>query len=195
MAEAESVAKEMFAGQKGGLNTGDSAIADVALALAAAKGDAEMYDKMLRVAKNAADPDLKVDALHLLTRFQEPLLVMRTLEYAVSDEVRNQDSWTLIALLLERRETQDLAWQFVQQHWDAIARKATSNSGARVVEATGAFCSVARRDEVTSFFAAHPVESAERTLAKSIDSINDCVHLRTAQEPALRTWLDAHSGK
>jgi hypothetical protein len=92
---------------------------------------------------------------------------MRTLEYAVSDEVRSQDSWTLIALLLSRRETQDQAWEFVQQHWAEIERKATVNSGARIVEATGAFCTVERRDEVASFFAAHPVSSAERTLAKS----------------------------
>ena len=57
----------------------------------------------------------------------------RTLEYAVSDKVRSQDSWTLIARLLERRETQDLAWAFVQQHWAEIARRETESSGARIV--------------------------------------------------------------
>jgi len=54
---------------------------------------------------------------------------------------------------------------------------------------------VERRDEVVSFFGAHPVASAERALAKSIDSINDCVALRAAQEPELRQWLDAHGGQ
>jgi aminopeptidase N/puromycin-sensitive aminopeptidase len=121
--------------------------------------------------------------------------VTRTLEYAVSDEVRSQDSWTLIALLLSRRETQDQAWEFVRQHWAEIERKSTVNSGARIVEAAGSFCTVERRDELESFFAAHPVESSERTLAKSIDSINDCIHLRAAQEPELRQWLDAHAGR
>ncbi len=87
-----------------------------------------MYEKMLAVAQNSSDPGLKADAQHLLTRFDEPLLVIRTLEYAVSDEVRNQDSWSLIALLLERRETQDLAWQYVVQHWTAVSRKLTVNA-------------------------------------------------------------------
>jgi aminopeptidase N/puromycin-sensitive aminopeptidase len=63
------------------------------------------------------------------------------------------------------------------------------------VEATGAFCSVERRDEVASFFAEHPVESSERTLAKSLDSINDCIALRATQQPKLHEWLDTHSRK
>jgi aminopeptidase N len=193
LAQSDRVTQELFAGHKIRRDSEDSTIADAAVALASKKGDAAMYDKMLRVARNATDPDLKADALHLLTRFQSPLLVVRTLEYAISDDVRNQDSWMLIALLLARRDTQDLAWEFVQQHWTAIAKKSTVNSGARIVEAAGAFCSAQRRDEVEAFFAQHPVQSSERTLAKSIDSINDCIHLRAAQEPELRKWLDAHA--
>jgi aminopeptidase N/puromycin-sensitive aminopeptidase len=198
LAQAERVTNDLFAGHKAGANpganAGDSAIVDAAVALAAAKGDAEMYDKLVRVGRNTADPGLKEDTLRLLTRFQAPALVARTLEYAVSDEVRSQDSWTLIALLLTRRETQEQAWAFVEQHWAAIQRKATVNSGARIVEATGAFCSAQKRDEVASFFAAHPVESAERTLAKALGSIDACIHLRATQEPELRRWLDAHQG-
>jgi aminopeptidase N/puromycin-sensitive aminopeptidase len=190
LAEAETITRILFSGQK----PADPGIADEAVALATAKGDAEMYERLMRVGRSTGDPDLKEDALRTLTRFQAPELVKRTLEYAVSDDVRSQDSWTLIALLLERRETQEQAWQFVQTHWAEIAKKSTENSGARIVEATGAFCTVERRNEVESFFAAHPVDSAERTLAKAIDSIDDCVHLRAAQEPGLRQWLDAHAG-
>jgi aminopeptidase N/puromycin-sensitive aminopeptidase len=50
---------------------------------------------------------------------------------------------------------------------------------------------VAKRDAVAGFFRAHPVESSQRTLAKALDSIDDCIRLRAAQEPELRQWLDA----
>jgi hypothetical protein len=50
---------------------------------------------------------------------------------------------------------------------------------------------VKQRDEVASFFATHKVDAAERTLAKAIDSINDCIQLRAAQEPSLHEWLAA----
>jgi len=191
MAEAASETQALFAGRR----PADEAVLDTSLALTVAKGDATMYAKMLQVAQTESDPGLKQDALHTLTRFQAPELVERTLEYAVSDEVRSQDSWTMITRLLSRRETQDAAWGFVQQHWAEIERKSTLNSGARIVEAAGTFCAVERRDEVASFFAGHPVASSERTLARTIDSINDCIHLRATQEPELRQWLEAHAGR
>ena len=46
-----------------------------------------------------------------------------------------------------------------------------------------------KRDDVASFFATHKVDAAQRTLAKAIDNINDCIQLRSAQEPGLRQWL------
>ena len=188
LAAAQSLTRQLFAGQK----PDDPMLGDAAVVLTTPNGDAAMYDRMLRVARNASDPDFKMAALHVLTRFQTPALVERTLEFALSDEVRNQDSWELIALLLARRATQDQAWAFVQQHWAEIERKSTENSGARIVEAAGAFCTASRRDEVASFFAAHPVESSERALKKTLDSIDGCIRLRAAQEPELRKWLDAH---
>ncbi|MDP9038504.1 MAG: ERAP1-like C-terminal domain-containing protein [Acidobacteriota bacterium] len=189
LAQAQKITADLFAGRR----PADASVADASVALTARHGDSGMYDKMMAVAQTATDPGLKADALHLLTRFDEPLLVIRTLEYAVSDEVRSQDSWTLIALLLERRETQDLAWQYLEQHWTAVSRKLTVNAGAKIVEASGSFCSTGKRDNVQQFFTTHPVAS-ERTLRKSLESIAGCMRLREAQEPRLRQWLDAHAG-
>jgi aminopeptidase N len=190
LADANRVTAELFTGKK----PQDASVADASVALAAKRGDTAMYDKMLAVAENATDPGLKTDALHLLTRFDDPLLVVRTLEYAVSDAVRSQDSWSLIALELDRSPTQDLAWQFVVQHWTDISRKITVNVGSRLVESAANFCSVQKRDEVEEFFTSHPVAS-ERTLRKSLASIDSCVRLREAQEPKLRAWLDAHTSE
>jgi hypothetical protein len=46
---------------------------------------------------------------------------------------------------------------------------------------------------VTTFFAARSVVSSQRTLAKTVESINDCIQLRAKQEPELRRWLDGQT--
>ena len=189
LSEAQRLTDQLFSGHK----PTDPSILDAAVALTASKGDAAMYDRLLKVVRETKDPDFRDAALRALTWFDSPALVDRTLQLAVSDDVRSQDSWRLIAMMLQRRDTQGPAWKFVREHWGEIERRATESSGARIVEATGAFCSVDRRDEVAGFFAAHQVGSAQRTLAKTLERIGDCAQLRVAQEPNLRHWLAAHS--
>jgi len=50
---------------------------------------------------------------------------------------------------------------------------------------------VRQRDEVIDFFATHKIEASERTLAKAVDSINDCIQLRSSQEPDFHSWVQA----
>ncbi len=167
----------------------DPTLSDVAVAISAANGDTEFYNKTLALSKYGRDPGLQSDGLHLLTRFQSPALVTRTLDYAVSGEVRNQDSWILLTTLLQQRETQQQTWDYIRDHWSQVQAQLTTNSGSRIVAATASFCTVKQREEVAVFFADHPVEAAERTLAKSLDSIDACIQLRATQEPNLHQWL------
>jgi aminopeptidase N len=189
--EAKALTDEAFSGKR----PQDPALSDAAVNITAANGDAALYDKLQTVAENATDPALKSDALHSLARFQDPALVERTLDYAVSGKVRNQDSWILFALLLQQKETREIAWKYIQQHWDAVHAQFTANSGVRVVAAAGNFCTSERGDEVKSFFATHHVDAAERTLGKTVDAIDDCARQRVAEEPGLRQWIGQHGGR
>ena len=127
--EWERLTEQLFSGQK----AADPNIMDAAVALTAAKGDAAMYDRLMVVVTTTKDPDFREAALRALTWFQLPSLVERTLQFAVSDNMRSQDSWLLFAWMLDRRETQEQAWKFMRDHWDEIEGKATPSSGAHLV--------------------------------------------------------------
>jgi aminopeptidase N/puromycin-sensitive aminopeptidase len=187
LAHAKQVADDLFNNRK----VTESNMME-SVALAAESGDDAFYQRLQTVSQRADDPALQEDSLKLLTQFHAPIFVVKTLEYATSGQVRNQDSWILIAIELSQRETRDLAWAWVQKNWDKVKAQFTTASGANVVSATGSFCTQARRDEVASFFATHKVEAADRTLAKALDSIDACIKLRAAQEPKLHAWLTAH---
>jgi len=151
-----------------------------------------MYDLLQHVGERTTEPDLRETAQRVLTRFESPALVARTLDYALSPEVRSQDSPTLIGMELTHPEMQEQAWTFLREHWEEVLRKAPPDSGDRFIAATGSFCSVAQRQAVTEFFAAHPVEGAERTLRHALAQIDQCVRVRQTQQPLLREWLAAH---
>ena len=189
--QAEAITVQLFSGK----NTDDAALNDASVAMAAKNGNAAFYDAMKTVSQNSASPALQQETLLLLANFEDPALVKRTLDYAVSGEVRNQDSYQLIVGLLVHPHSRTQAWDFVRNNWDKVHAQLTTSSGQRLVGATGSFCTVAERDDVQSFFATHKVDNAERTLKQAYDASTDCIRLRANEEPKLKAWLDAHSGQ
>jgi aminopeptidase N/puromycin-sensitive aminopeptidase len=184
IAHARQVADDLFNGRK----VEESNMME-SVAMAAENGDVSFYDRVQAVSQKADDPELQEESLRILTQFHSHDLIVRTLEYAVSGQVRNQDSWILLAIELSQRETRDIAWPWVQQHWDAVQAQFTTASGANVVSSVGSFCTIERRKEVADFFSTHKVAAADRTLAKALDSIDACISLRAVQEPKLHAWL------
>jgi aminopeptidase N len=193
LAQARQLTDRAYAAGNTKDKTLDPMLADAAVLVTSAEGDVALYEKILAASKNSNDPGEQTDALHTLARFRDPALVTRTLDYAVSGQVRNQDSWTVLVALLRDRVTRDQTWAYIQKNWDKVRAQFTTNSGVRVVAATGSFCSVKQRDEVVGFFASHKVDASERTLAKAIDSMDDCIQMRATQEPNLHQWLETQS--
>jgi len=190
LAQAREIADKIYSPTEGRDTNLDAAFQDAAIAIAATNGDAALYDKVLEASKTLNKPEEQTQALFTLARFEQPALVTRTLDYTVSGQVRNQDSWILLSILLQNPNTRVQTWDYIRDNWDKVHAQFTTNSGVRVVAAAGSFCSVPQRDDVTSFFSTHKVDASERTLSKSIDSINDCIQLKTTQQPNLHQWLE-----
>ena len=70
----------------------DRELAGSAFELAALNGDQAFYDKLLATLKNAKSPEEYYMALFALPRFGEQKLLQRTLDYAISPDVRSQDA-------------------------------------------------------------------------------------------------------
>ena len=167
----------------------DATLAVRALKVAAQNGDAAFFDQLQGVAQNADDPQLRIQALQALARFRDPALVVRTLDYAVSGKVKNQDALRLVQIEMSDRRTRDIAWQWVQHNWSRVQAQITTWAGASLVASTGNFCSVERSMQVSEFFREHTVPAASHALDQARDKITDCVDLRAAQGANLKQWL------
>ena len=170
----------------------DTEMAGGAFALAALNGDSAFYDRVMAATKNPKSPELYYTYLFTLPRFSDPKLLQRTLDFAISPEVRSQDSLRVITTVMRNPAGRDLAWDFVRSHWDAVAKAGGPFASAAVVGATSVFCDTGMRDQVMEFFSTHKVAAAERTYKQSIERINNCVDFKSQQEPQLASWLGRH---
>ncbi len=170
----------------------DSEMAGGAFALAALNGDSMFYDRVMAATKSPKSPELYYTYLFTLPRFSDPKLLQRTLEFAISPDVRSQDALQVITSVMRNPAGRDLAWDFVRSHWDAVAKAGGPFASAAVVGATSVFCDTGMRDQVTEFFSAHKVAAAERTYKQSVERINNCVDFKSQQQPQLASWLGRH---
>ena len=172
----------------------DRELAGGAFGLAALNGDPAFYDRIMVALKNAKIARRILHGyLFTLPQFTDPKLLQRTLDFAVSPDVRSQDALRLITNVMRNPAGEKLAWDFIQSHWDAVAKAGGPFASAEVVGATSIFCDAGMRDQVTDFFAAHKIAAAERTYRQSIERINNCVDLKSQQETRLSSWLGEHS--
>jgi aminopeptidase N/puromycin-sensitive aminopeptidase len=173
----------------------DHELAGGAFRLAALNGDQAFYDRVKTALKNPKSPEEYYWYLSTLPQFSDPKLLQQTLEFAISPDVRSQDALGVITSVLGNPAGEKLAWDFIQSHWDAIQKSGGPFASAQVVGATSTFCDAHMRDQVADFFAAHKVEAAERTYRQSIERINNCVDLKSQQEPQLASWLGEQTSR
>ncbi len=194
LAEARKLADQALADP----SSVDPELAGAAFPLAALTGGSDFYEKLMDALKNPKSPEDYYTYFFALPQFTDPKLLQRTLDYAISPDVRSQDALQLVTGVLANPAGQQLAWDFIRQHWSDIEKAGGPFASAQVVGATSTFCDARLRDQVTEFFTAHKVEAAERTYKQSIEWINNCVDLKSQQEPQLASWLGQHgtaSGK
>jgi aminopeptidase N len=170
----------------------DHEMAGGAMTLAALNGDQVFYDRLMTALKNPKSPEEYYMYLGALPQFSDPKLLQRTLDYAISPDVRSQDALNVITSVLQNPEGQKQAWDFILAHWDAVQKVGGPFASAQIVGSTSSFCDAHMRDQVVEFFAAHRIEAAERTYRQSIERINNCVDLKSQQEPQLASWLGEH---
>ena len=172
----------------------DPNLAQTALQITARNGNTALFDELQTINETATNPEIQIGALRLLAMFEDPILARRALQYAVSGKVRNQDAAIQLAISLGSDKTRDLAWKFIQDHWDAVKKQMTPEMGSILVSATSNFCSQSDRDDVSQFFSTHKVPDSDQALRHAIERINHCVELRDQQQPQLKAWLASQSG-
>jgi aminopeptidase N/puromycin-sensitive aminopeptidase len=145
----------------------DRELAVAALAVTALNGDEAFYNRLMIALKNSKSPEEYYMYFFTLPNFGDPKLLQRTLEYAISPDVRSQDSLQLLTgVMFSASDGGKMAWDFIVPHWDALRKAGGPFASAQVVGATRSFCDVHMRDQVAEFFTAHKVDGAERTRLK-----------------------------
>ena len=168
----------------------DPSLADTVVSLAALEGDAALYDEFLAATKTAKSPEEYYRFLFALARFSDPALLTRTLEYALTPNVRGQDFGGLLGAVMTNPAGTDLAWNFARQHWVEINSKPPGNTGGKILTAASVFCDARHGEEVKDFFTQK--KSDEGAIHRAVEDIGSCADVKSLQEPNVVAWFQHH---
>ena len=170
------------------------------LSTAARHGDRELFDRMRDAAKKETNENFRADLLFSLGSFPDPEIIKTALPIVLSDEFDHRESLSILFGPTQRRETRDLAYDFMKQNWDPLIAKLPTDTGAYLPYVAGGYCDAGHRQDAESFFSGRSTKftGGPRILTQVLEGIDLCVAYKNAQEASveefLKTYKPAASG-
>ena len=148
----------------------DPTVAGAIVTAAASNGDEKLFDALAAAADKAVSPEEQYRYLYALGDFRDPALIDRGLQRSLSPQLKSQDTALYLVQFFVNPHARDRAWTFVIANWTALEPKVAIYGGdTNLVRSLGAFCDAGARDRITTFFAAHPLPAAARTLSQTVE--------------------------
>lgn len=190
---AQERSRALYAAWTADRSSVDAELAAAATGVMAATGDADMYERFVEVYRSGATPQIQLRHLYLLAEFDDPGLLGRTCEFAMSSEVKTQNGPFLIRLCIANRRHGAQAWEFIQRNWEAANERFPRNTISRMIDSIR---TLDRPEDVAgarAFFAEHPIEQAARTLEQILERQSVNARVREHNEVPLQAWLTSQS--
>lgn len=167
----------------------DPVVTTVMVEAAAAGGDARLYDEITAAYRAGGTPEEQRRHLYALAEFRDPALLERTMAFALTGEVRNQDTGRLMAAAIRNPAGTTVCWNFLKAHWSDVTRKLSDAMQLTLVRSTSAVCDEAQREDVKLFFGQHPVPGSDRSLAQAQERASICIANKSRQQKSMAEWL------
>ncbi|XP_041987811.1 puromycin-sensitive aminopeptidase [Aricia agestis] len=138
-----------------------------------AEADDATFHRFLELYRAADLHEEKDRISRALGAVKDPVLLKRVLDFAISDEVRAQDTVFVIVSVAVSRNGRDLAWEFFKSHWQEFMNRYEGGFLlARLVKSTTEnFASEAMAREVEAFFADHVSPGTERSVQQALETV------------------------
>ena len=164
-------------------------LVEALVSVVAHAGGEQEFEAFVERFQHPSTPQEEVRYLFGLTRFQDPDLLLRTLELCLSGRVRTQNAPYVIETLLANRVAGALGWAFVEDHWDEMKERFPNNSIPRMLEGLGQQADEALAARARDFLEAHPVPQGDKTVAQTLERMDVNVAFRRREAADLAASL------
>lgn len=117
-------------------------------------------------------------------------LLARLREWALTDEVRLNEMFSVLGPQIGNPEVQNDLWLWTQSNIEAIKNRFPSWAQGRLPAVGSGFCSAEKRDELKAFFEpiVESLSGGPRYLAQTVESIDQCIAKKARLTQQWQDW-------
>ena len=112
----------------------DSEIADAALFVTAANGDIDDFDRFIDISNTSQNPQEIVKNLRAAATVPGSDAAKRLFDLVLDGDVRSQDAFWVLAVMLGDRENGPYVWELMKERWDEMMEALPPTTGRRILD-------------------------------------------------------------
>ena len=189
-------AKRRFAGFLQSPESLPNALRDSVAHLIGISADRASYDTLLALARKSTMTNERLRYYDAAASARDPALARATLALTVTDELPNTIVGGVINAVAYSGEQPELAWDFVQKNFDALAAKqGPTFRDFFIANFMTNFSDEAHAAELKAFAPAQATSGGRVMTARALETIAISADLKTRALPAVAAWIKEHDGK
>ena len=133
----------------------------------------QTYEQLVHMYKNAKTAEEKMRFLSTLCGFQTKDMLIRTLDFAMTDAVRSQNVHIPIVKIASNPHGRLVLWPWLKKNWEKLDRKAGRGNPLfnRIISSISSVADITMESEIKDFFTAHPIPGTERSQEQTLERI------------------------
>ncbi len=162
----------------------DPDLRNAVYSLVAWKGDKKTYQLLRKMYRKVSTQEEKIRFLGALSNFQDKKLLIQSLQFTLSKEVRSQNLFMPISKMSANPYGKELVWPWIKKNWNKIViRFGVGNTSLnRIIGTMATESDIKKESEVKNFFMKHKTPGTEMKVAQTLERIRiNSNFLKTAQ--------------
>jgi len=141
--------------------------------IAAWNGNSTTHSQLVKLHQNAKTMEEKLRFLGAMCSFQTPLLLIKSLNFSQTPNVRSQNMQLPIIKVAANPYGNKVLWPWLKKNWKRLSKKVGHGNPLfnRIVASISSATDDSMEKEIRQFFKNNPVPGTERTLAQTLERI------------------------
>lgn len=162
--------------------------------IVARTGGEKEYKILRAMYKNETLHQEKNRISYTLGLFQNPTIVEKTVRFALSKEVRKQDSIAILAFTLNP-VNKEIAWEFIKNNWPVLKERYGSigNPLSNLIKSLAVFNTQEKYNDIQKFFKKNPIPSSARAIEQTLEKIDTNIGWIQRESKHIVSFLDKNA--